>query len=83
MKYETLFIDSTFTKPPSKWVGSTQVNGDQLARDIDAALLEMEEKGYELVNSMPVISGKIHMSSHPFSYTEGVTLIFKQKAPES
>ncbi len=83
MKYKTLFIDATFTKPPSKWVGSTQVNGDQLARDIDAALLEMEEKGYELVNSMPVTSAKIHMSSYPFSYTEGITLLFKKIAQES
>jgi len=64
-------------------VGSTQVNGDQLARDIEAAILEMEEKGYELVTSMPVTSAKIHMSSYPFSYTEGVTLIFKQIVHES
>jgi len=83
VKYKTLFIDATFIKPSSKWVGSTQINGDQLARDIDAAILEMEGKGYELINSLPVTSSKIYMSSYPFCYTEGITLIFKQTAPEA
>lgn len=84
MTYKTLFIDSTKVKTGSKWTGNiaSQVNGDQLARDISAALLEMTRQGYELVNSFPINSSNLYMGTTPYTYTEGVVLIFKSITSE-
>jgi hypothetical protein len=80
MSYKTIFIDTPTVKSKSAWGMSIQdANGDQLSRDVDAAILEKEHEGYELVQSMPIQSAMIYASSYPYSYTSGVLLIFKQR----
>lgn len=75
-----MFIDAPLVKE-KKVFGATlpTVNGDQFARLIDAAILEKEGEGYELVSSMPVHSSDVHMSSFAYGYTAGALLIFKKK----
>ncbi len=82
MSYKTLFIDTPTVKSKATWGMTIQdANGDQLARDVDAAILEKEHEGYELVQSMPIQSAMIYASSYPYSYTSGILLIFKQIKP--
>ncbi len=80
MNYKTIFIDAPMAKSKGTW-GTTleEVNGDQLARDVDAAILEKEAAGFELVQATPITSSKIYMSAYPYSFTTGMMLIFKQK----
>lgn len=80
MKYKTMFIDTPTVKNKVVF-GMTmhETNGDQLARDVDAAILEKEQEGYELLEAMPVTSSMIYSSTYPYSFTSGVLLIFKQK----
>ncbi len=82
MKYKTIFVDSATAKIKATF-GMTleEVNGDQLARDVQAAILENDLEGFELINSMPITSSKVYSSTYPYSLTTGVLLIFKQKNP--
>lgn len=80
MSHKTMFIDAPLVKEKKTFGGGLPVvNGDQFARLIDAAILEKEGEGYELVSSMPVHSSDVHMSSFAYGYTSGVLLIFKKK----
>jgi len=80
MKYKTIFVDAPTLKNKATWgMSIEETNGDQLARDVDAAILEKEHEGYELSQAMPVVSPKIYATSYPYSHTSGVLLIFKQK----
>lgn len=77
--YKTKFIPVEEVKPKSAF--STllpEINGDQLARDVQAILLEMEDEGYKLHTMTPVQSGKLYMSSFAYSYTDGVLLVFEK-----
>lgn len=82
MKYKTIFVDAATAKIKATF-GMTleEVNGDQLARDVQATILENDLEGFELVNSMPITSSKVYSSTYPYSLTTGVLLIFKQKNP--
>ncbi|MBI1226282.1 MAG: hypothetical protein GC192_13695 [Bacteroidetes bacterium] len=82
MKYKTIFVDSATSKLKATF-GMTleEANGDQLARDIQATILENDLDGFELLSSMPVTSSKVYSSTYPYSLTTGVILIFKQKNP--
>lgn len=80
MKYKTMFIDSPTIKSKAVFGMSThEPNGDQLARDVEAAIFEKEREGYELLEAMPVTSSRMYSSTYPYSFTSGVLLIFKQK----
>ncbi len=70
--YKTLFIRSEIVT--KKVLSMTyEPNGDQLARDVQAALMEQADKGYELVTTTPIEAN--YQSSYP--HTLGVMLIFK------
>ena len=81
MAYKTMFIDAPLVKGEKKMgVALLEVNGDQLARDINAAIYEKEKEGYALINSLPVQSSKSIMGgSQTYSYTIGVLLVFHKK----
>lgn len=82
MKYKTIFVDAATSKYKATFgMSIEETNGDQLARDIQATILENEMEGFELTQSMPVTSSKIYSSTYPYSLTTGVILIFKQKNP--
>ena len=80
MKYKTIFVDAPTVKSKGAWgMSLEEPNGDQLARDVDAAIFEKAQEGYEVCQSMPIISSKVYSTTYPYSYTSGVLLIFKQK----
>lgn len=80
MKYKTIFVDAPTVKIKTTWgMSLEETNGDQLARDVDAAILEKEFEGYELCEAMPINSSVIYASAYPANRTSGVLLIFKQK----
>ena len=79
MNSTTMFIDAPTTK--EKYFGSSMiiVNGDQLARDINAAVAEKENEGFELLSAVPIHSSKQLMGSFAYGLTSGVLLTFKKK----
>ena len=80
MKYKTMFIDAPTIKNKGTFgMSMYETNGDQLARDVDAAISEKELEGYELIEAMPVSSSLIYSSTYPYSFTSGVLLIFKKR----
>jgi len=82
MSYKTMFIDAPLVKEEKRLGASIfTVNGDQFARDIDAAVHEKEREGFDLMNSTPIISSKTVMGSYTYSFTSGIMLIFKKKEP--
>lgn len=77
--YKTLYIPSSEIKVKSTFsYVLPEVNGDQLARDIQAALVEMENEGYKLHSMSPVQSAKLHMSTYAYSFTDGILLVFEK-----
>lgn len=79
MNYKTMFIDAQTTKSKGPFgMSINETNGDQLARDVDAAILEKVSEGYELCQSMPIMSSLIYSSTYPYPITSGILLIFKQ-----
>lgn len=70
--YKTIFVPAEIIKSALNM--KFQPNGDQLARDVEAALIEMHHKGYELVSSNMLNSN--HQSA--YSHTSGMMLIFKK-----
>jgi hypothetical protein len=78
--YRTAFIETRETPAKGMFKSKTMtVNGDDLARDVQALVTEMATEGYLLKSSSPVNSSGIHMGSYPYSYTSGILLIFEQK----
>jgi len=77
--YKTIYVPSPEVKNKSAFsTAIPELNGDQLARDVQATLLEMEHEGYKLHTMTPVTSGRMHMGSFAYSYTDGVLLIFQK-----
>ncbi len=70
--YKTIFVTAEIVKSAMKM--KYEPNGDQLARDVQATLVEMTHKGYELVASNSINSN--HQST--YSHTSGMMLIFKK-----
>ncbi len=70
--YKTIFINVSPVGKGMKFKKS--VNGDQLARDIQASIEEMEQKGFLLFKSTPISSYNVS----GYSATEGVMLIYKK-----
>ncbi|MCC6723795.1 MAG: hypothetical protein IT258_04755 [Saprospiraceae bacterium] len=82
MNYKTIFIDAPLAKTKATWgVTMEETNGDQLARDIQATVLENDLNGYELMQTIPVTSSKTISGAYSYSLTTGVILIFKQRNP--
>lgn len=52
MTYKTIFVEAETIVKNGKYAA----NGDQLARDVQATLVEMSQKGFELVSSNAVHS---------------------------
>lgn len=75
-KYKTLFVEVQQLGRGLKFKSS--VNGDQLARDVQATVEAMERKGFVLF-SIEAISG---YRSQGYSTTEGVLLVFKKEEGE-
>lgn len=79
--YKTLYIPSAEIKPKSSFsTAIPEVNGDQLARDVEAALVEMEQQGYKLHSMSPIQSSKLYLSAYAYNFTDGVLLIFEKNA---
>ena len=82
MKYKTIFVDAAMINGKSSWgVTIEETNGDQLARDIQATILENDLDGFELMQSMPITSSKTISGAYAYASTSGILLIFKQKTP--
>jgi hypothetical protein len=82
MNYKTIFVDAPLAKGKSAWgVSVEEPNGDQLARDVQATILENDLSGYELIQSIPVTSSKTFSGAYAYSLTTGVVLIFKKRNP--
>lgn len=77
--YKTFYIPSAEVKPKSAFsTGLPQINGDQLARDVQATLVEMESEGYKLHSVSPVTNAKSHHGGFTYSYTDGILMIFQK-----
>jgi hypothetical protein len=82
MKYKTIFVDAPMAKAKGTWgMSFNEPNGDQLARDIQAVILENVMEGFELTQSLPVTSSSTISGAYAYSFTSGVILIFKQQNP--
>lgn len=71
--YLTIFVEAERTNP-SKLSADYSINGDQLARDVQAAIIEYSKKGYQLDQIQPVTS-----SISTMSYTQGMLMVFKDR----
>lgn len=71
--YLTIFVEAERVNP-SKIMSDYSINGDQLARDVQAAVVEYSKKGYQLDQVQAVTS-----SQSTVSYTQGMLLVFKNK----
>lgn len=78
-EYQTAYIYAASIKKKGMFKSSNiEVNGDDLAKDIAAACFDMSEEGFELFQNIPINSTKTYMSSYPYSFTDGVVLIFRK-----
>jgi hypothetical protein len=74
--YKTIFIPSPIAKPDKGYkYYNSEVDGNQLANDIQAAISEMETQGYRLENISPIVSTQYYAKT----YTEGMLAIFTKK----
>ncbi len=69
--YLTIFVEAERVNP-SKLSSNYAINGDQLARDVQAAIIEYSKKGYHLDQTQAVTSAQSTVS-----YTQGMLLVFK------
>ena len=78
--YRTAFIETQEVTSKGMFKrNSMTINGDNLARDVQALVTEMAAEGYILQSASPVHSSGVYMSSYPYSYTSGMLLIFEKK----
>ena len=71
MEYKTIFIDSQNSK---KGTLAPIINGDNMAREMQAALNQMHTEGFTFFNS-------IEVNSSVNTMMEGVILIFRRSMP--
>jgi len=78
MKYEyhTIFLSTARVVGKKAYKNYEHaVDGIEFARDMQSTIHEMSEKGYELFQTIPIISSAyLHRT-----YTEGVTVIFRKE----
>ena len=71
-KYKTVFVETVTAGKGLKF--KLAVNGDQLARDMQASIEEMEKQGFEVFSTTPV-SG---FSGSGVSYMLGMMILYKK-----
>jgi hypothetical protein len=94
IEYKTVFVPTVLA--PTKQLGEseTEVNGPQLAKDVDAAIRQLTREGYVVESTIPVISGMYRWASqepikrsqsasasafgYGYSVTSGVTIIARR-----
>ncbi len=74
--YKTIFVDAHKGKKTSVWKPPTLIDGPQLARDVQAAIVELEMEGYRLFKMESVMGNVMHGGAHK-SKTEGMLLVFE------
>ncbi len=76
-EYHSVFLASPKTIPDKKYMDTHiyEVDGVQMARDLQSTIEKMAEKGYDLFQCTPIVSTKYHQ----VTYTEGFTLVFRKK----
>ena len=78
MKYEytSMFVSGRYFEPKRGHKHySKEVDGVEFTRDVQATIHNMATSGYELHQTIPLISTAYHQKT----YTEGVTLIFRKE----
>ena len=78
MKYEyhTIFLSAPRAEP-KKYMKSNEylIDGVEFSRDLQSTIHKMSESGYELFQSIPLISTQYLQTT----YTEGASLIFRKE----
>jgi hypothetical protein len=73
--HKTLFVPSSFVPAKAGYKSySAVIDGVSMSTDINAAIIEMEEQGYEFVEMESVTSANYYTRV----YTEGMLLVFKK-----
>ena len=73
--YNSVFIAAPFMKPKTgRKPYDREINGVEFTRDVQNTILKMSEQGYELFQTIPLISSEYYSKT----YTEGVTLVFRK-----
>ncbi|MEO1260896.1 MAG: hypothetical protein AAFZ15_19005 [Bacteroidota bacterium] len=78
MKYKTMFIDAPIIKTKISGFPMREINGLQFSKDIEAAVLEKEQEGYDLFSMNAVHSGKPKEGITAHGITTGMILTFKK-----
>ena len=74
---KVVYLESTFLKKTRKVKSYGRINGLALRDDLQALLLEEEQKGYELVNVSP-ITGNAANWGYPAAATVGLLVTLKK-----
>lgn len=79
MEYKTIFVPSPIqpSKRGQKYY-TNMIDGEILSNDVQATLIMMSEKGFDLFSTTPVTSTKYYGQV----YTEGLILTFKKEIIE-
>jgi len=78
--YKTIFVPSKIEEPKRGFKHyNSDVDGDQLANDIQATLIMMAGEGFKLHSMSPVVSTQYYAKT----YTDGVVLIFEKEGEAS
>lgn len=78
-KYKTIYIHTEKASKESIWRLGPTVNGDQLARDVQAAIESMELDEYKLYSVTPIVATITREAGDTVPTTEGVMLIFEKE----
>ena len=77
MSYKTICVDADLVRT-KMGVSSKIVNGDQLARIVQATLDEQVQQGFELDQSIPITSSQ-SSGGLLATYTTSILLIFRRR----
>lgn len=73
--FTTIFVEAVTAKNKGMMKDHRRItNGDQLARDVQATILEQETDGMDLISVSPITSS----NTNNRTYTQGVLLVFKK-----
>lgn len=75
--FKTIFVPSSFV-PLKKGYKSynARIDGVTLSTEINAAIVEMDEQGFELMQMESVVSAEYYGKT----FTEGIILLFRKKS---
>ena len=79
MEYKTVFVPSPIkpSKRGYKYYNNV-IDGEVLSNDIQATIIMMQDKSFQLFSSTPVTSTRYYGQV----YTEGLVLIFQKSSSE-